>query len=139
AQAIDGPVIEPLLERLVGDAQRGGEVLELGVGVGHPAEDEALDEAGAGDLADAADEAGLPGRLVGGVGPEGLQGGGQGRYADPHGGLLWCGCSCLNTRYQRGSSYSCFLWGPQPPVFSTGQGAGAPRSPRNSPFFPVSR
>ena len=107
AQAIDGPVVEPLLEGLDGDAQGGGEVLELGLRVGHPAEDQALDEAGAGDPADAADEAGVLGGLVGGRRQEGLQGGGQRLYADRHG--RGSSGACLVSKYTLPKEFLPFL------------------------------
>ena len=91
-QAIDGLGSEPLLEGLDGDAQGRGQVVERRVRIAEPSEDQALDEAGSCDFAFAFDESGVTSGVVGGVGQEGLQDGGQSVYADSHEGLLWGVC-----------------------------------------------
>src|SRR5262249_41924119 len=66
---------EALVKGLSGDAEVESEVLEGGFGVVQPAEDKGLQELGAGEAADAADEAGGVGQEVGADGEKAVQGG----------------------------------------------------------------
>lgn len=88
---------EALIEPLAGKRRRAGgggpgQGGEGGVGVAEPAEDEGLDEGGAGRGARAPDEAALAGRPIGDGGQQGLPGGGTVGDTDHRTLLDTCGC-----------------------------------------------
>ena len=105
-EAIGGAGVETAIEALLGDAQFVPQIIDRGLGIVEPAEDQGLDETGAGNRAPAPDHARVLGGLVGRRGKNGLQAFGEMVYGESHGSLLWYRRYRLTPLYQKSSFLS---------------------------------